>query len=117
MLPAIAGVIALSLVAVVMRPAITAVGPLIDRMAADTGIPLALLGALSTIVLITWAIVSPFAHGVGRRLGLGGAVLAALGLLAVGVMVRSLPGSTAWLWIGTALIGIALAIANVLMRR
>jgi CP family cyanate transporter-like MFS transporter len=98
-----------------MRPAVTAVGPLIDRIAGDTGIPLALLGSLSTIVLITWAIVSPFAHGIGRRLGLGGAVLAAMGLLAVGAIVRSLPGSSAWLWIGTALIGIALAIGNVLL--
>lgn len=98
-----------------MRPAISAVGPLIDRMSADTGIPLALLGALSTIVLITWAVVSPFAHGFGRRLGLGGAVLAALGLLAVGLAVRSLPGSSVWLWIGTGLIGVALAIGNVLM--
>jgi CP family cyanate transporter-like MFS transporter len=98
-----------------MRPAISAVGPLIDRMSADTGIPLALLGALSTIVLITWAVVSPFAHGFGRRLGLGGAVLAALGVLAVGLVVRSLPGSSVWLWIGTGLIGVALAIGNVLM--
>lgn len=111
----VVAIVALCLVATLMRPAVTAVGPLIDRMAGDTGIPLALLGSLSTIVLITWAIVSPFAHGVGRRLGLGGAVLAAMGLLLVGAVVRSLPGSTAWLWIGTALIGVALAIGNVLL--
>lgn len=106
---------ALCLVATLMRPAITAVGPLIDRIAGDTGTPLAVLGSLSTIVLITWAIVSPFTHGLGRKLGLGGAVLAAMGLLLVGAIVRSLPGSDAWLWIGTALIGVALAIGNVLL--
>lgn len=113
--PIVLAIIALCLVASLMRPAITAVGPLIDRIAQDTGIPLALLGSLSTIVLITWAIVSPFAHGIGRRVGLGGAILAAMGLLTVGVIVRSLPGSSAWLWIGTALIGVALAIGNVLL--
>lgn len=108
--------IALCIVGMLMRPAITAVGPLIDIMSADTGIPLAVLGALSTIILITWAIVSPFAHGIGRRWGLGGAVLGALGLLAVGTIIRSLPGATTlWLWIGTALIGIALAVGNVLL--
>ncbi|MES2867237.1 MAG: MFS transporter, partial [Actinomycetota bacterium] len=112
---AAAAIVALCLVAVLMRPAVTAVGPLIERVSADTGIPLALLGSLSTIVLITWAIVSPFAHGIGRRLGLGGAVLAAMGVLALGAIVRSLPGSSAWLWIGTALIGIALAVGNVLL--
>ncbi|GAB3633187.1 MFS transporter [Microbacterium shaanxiense] len=111
----VASVIALCLVAAMMRPAITAVGPLIGRMSADTGIPLALLGALSTIVLIMWAAASPFAHGIGRRLGLGGAVLAALGVLGLGTVVRSIPGSTAWLWIGTALIGVALAVGNVLL--
>ncbi|MGO1415112.1 MAG: MFS transporter [Microbacterium gubbeenense] len=108
-------IVALCLVATLMRPAITAVGPLIDRIAGDTGTPLAVLGSLSTIVLITWAIVSPFTHGLGRKLGLGGAVLAAMGLLLVGAIVRSLPGSDAWLWIGTALIGVALAIGNVLL--
>ncbi|MGO2747830.1 MFS transporter [Microbacterium sp.] len=115
MLPAAAAIIALCLVATLMRPAVTAVGPLIDRISQDTGIPLALLGLLSTIVLIIWAVVSPFAHGFGRRLGLGGAVLAAMGLLAVGVIVRSIPGSTVWLWVGTAIIGVALAIGNVLL--
>ncbi len=109
------GIVALCLVAVLMRPAVTAVGPVIDRIAGDTGIPLALLGSLSTIVLLTWAVVSPFAHGLGRRLGLGAAVLAALGLLLLGVVVRSIPGSSIWLWVGTALIGIALAIGNVLL--
>ena len=113
--PAILAIIALCLIAALMRPAITAVGPLIDRMASDTGIPLALLGSLSTIVLITWAIISPFAHGVGRRLGLGSAVLAALGLLTVGVILRSVPGSPVWLWVGTAIIGVSLAIGNVLI--
>lgn len=108
-------VIALCLVAVLMRPAVTAVGPVIDRIADGTGIPLALLGSLSTIVLITWAVVSPFAHGFGRRLGLSGAVLAAVGLLAVGAVIRSLPGSSVWLWAGTVIIGIALAIGNVLL--
>lgn len=112
---AVAAIIALCLVATLMRPAVTAVGPVIDRISADTGIPLALLGSLSTIVLITWAIVSPFAHGFGRRLGLGGAVLAAMCLLAVGSLVRSIPGSSVWLWIGTALIGVALAVGNVLL--
>ncbi|CAH0146603.1 MFS transporter [Microbacterium sp. Bi121] len=115
MLRGAASIIALCLVATLMRPAVTAVGPLIERITDDTGIPLALLGSLSTIVLITWAIVSPFAHGFGRRLGLGGAVLAAMGLLAVGVVVRSLPGSTVWLWVGTGLIGVALAVGNVIL--
>ncbi|WP_094770469.1 MFS transporter [Microbacterium gorillae] len=112
---AIAAVVALCLVATVMRPAITAVGPLIPAMSADTGIPLAVLGALSTVILLIWTVVSPLTHGLGRRLGLGGAVLAALIVLAVGCVLRSIPGSSLWLWIGTGFIGVALAIGNVLL--
>lgn len=107
--------LALCLVAVIMRPAITALGPLIDRISVDTAIPLAILGALPTIILITWALMSPFGHSIGRRLGLGGAVFGALAVLGAGLIIRSLPGSNAWLWLGTALIGVALAIGNVLM--
>lgn len=113
--PVILALVALVLVAVLMRPAVTAVGPVIDRISADTGIPVPFLGSLSTAVLVMWAVVCPFAYGLGRRMGLGGAVLAAVVLLAVGVVIRSLPGSTAWLWIGTLLIGIAIAIGNVLL--
>lgn len=112
---AVLAVIALCLVAAIMRPAITAVGPLIDQISADTGIAPAALGALPTVILLTWAVVSPLAHRVGRRWGLVGAVLGATALLAVGLIVRSIPGSPLWLWVGTALIGLALAIGNVLL--
>ncbi|MCC2028294.1 hypothetical protein KEC56_01915 [Microbacterium sp. YMB-B2] len=91
-----------------MRPAVTAVGPVIDRISADTGVPLALLGSLSTIVLITWAIVSPFAHGFGRRLGLGGACLAGLMVWPDGIGLWVVPlGVSSGLSLGVSLTLIA----------
>jgi len=108
-------IVAMVLVAANMRPAITAIGPVLDEIAADTGLSLATLGALSSVPLITWAIVSPLAHDINRRTGLSRAILASLILLGLGVIVRSLPGTSVTLWVGTALIGVALAVGNVLM--
>lgn len=108
-------VLAVCLVAVNMRPTITSIGPLLEQIGADTGLGTGILGLLAAVPLATWALVSPFAHEVGRRFGMSRVVLWSLLLLTVGTLVRSLPGPVASLWIGTALIGVALAIANVLM--
>lgn len=108
-------VVAVCLVAANMRPTITAVGPLLEQIGADTGLAVATLGLLAAVPLTAWALVSPFALRLSRRFGMSRVVLASLALLLVGTLVRSLPGPVASLWIGTALIGVALAIANVLM--
>lgn len=108
-------VVAVCLVAANMRPTITALGPVLDQIGADTGLSLAMLGALAAVPLAAWALFSPVAHDVARRFGLGGAIFGALVLLLVGAVVRSLPGPVGFLWAGTALVGIALAVSNVLM--
>lgn len=106
---------AVCLVAANMRPTITAVGPVLDQIGTDTGLSAATLGLVASAPLLAWAAVSPFAHDLSRRFGMSRVVLWALLLLAVGTIVRSLPGPTLGLWLGTILIGVALAIANVLM--
>lgn len=111
----VALIVAVCLVGANMRPTITAVGPLLDQIGDDTGMATATLGFITAVPLITWALVSPLAHDLSRRFGMSRVVLWALVLLLLGTIVRSLPGPVASLWIGTALIGMALAIANVLM--
>lgn len=106
---------AVCLVAANMRPTITAVGPLLDQIGDDTGLAAGALGLLAAVPLLTWAVVSPLVHDLGRRFGVTRVVLWSLLLLAAGTVVRSLPGPTVSLWIGTALIGVALAVTNVLM--
>lgn len=107
-------VVAVCLVAANMRPTITAVGPLLEQIGADTGTSLATLGWLTSIPLIAWAVFSPFARALSVRFGTGPVVLWSLVLLLVATGIRSLPGVSG-LWVGTALIGIGLAILNVLM--
>ncbi|MEZ3161580.1 MFS transporter [Microbacterium sp. BWT-B31] len=107
--------VAVCLVAANMRPTITALGPLLDQIGADTGLSVATLGVLAAVPLAAWALFSPVAHTLSRRYGQPRALLGSLIVLAAGTLVRSIPGPVASLWIGTALIGMALAIVNVLM--
>ncbi|QEW01610.1 MFS transporter [Microbacterium caowuchunii] len=108
-------VIAVCLVAANMRPTITAIGPLLDQIGPDTGMAPGVLGLIASVPLVAWALVSPLAHDLSRRFGMSRVMTASLVLLTIGTAVRSLSGPVASLWIGAALIGIALAIVNVLM--
>ncbi len=106
---------AVCLVAANMRPAITGLGPLLDQIGADTGLSVAVLGVLAAVPLIAWALFSPLAHAASRRFGQPRVLLGSLLVLLVGTVVRSLPGPVVSLWIGTAVIGLGIALINVLM--
>lgn len=107
--------VAVLLIAANLRATITGVGPLLTQIADDLGTSEAALGALAAVPLIAFAVVSPFAHGLSARFGMPRVVLWSLVLMALGTVWRSLPGSALNLWLGTALIGASIAIANVLM--
>ncbi len=106
---------AIVVIGINMRVTITGVGPLLEQMSASTGTSVALLSSLTSVPVVLWAILSSFAHTLSRRFGMNRVVLCALLLLAAGTLVRSLPGPEFSLWFGTALVGAALAVANVLL--
>ncbi len=114
-MPRIALFVAVCLIAANMRATITGVGPLLEQIADDLGTTTVALGALASIPLLTWALVSPLTHALSERFGTSRTLLLSLVVLGIGTIWRSLPGSDANLWLGTALIGAALAVANVLM--
>lgn len=107
--------VAIFLVGANLRAPITGVGPLLDELQRDLGMAPAALGALGAVPVATWAVVSPLAHGLSERWGASRVVTAALVAVGLGTLVRSLPGPMASLWIGTACIGAALALINVLL--
>lgn len=107
--------VAVLLIAANMRATITGIGPLLGQIGDDLGISAATLGLLAALPLIAWAMVSPLAHDLSQRFGLSPVVLWAIVLLTAGTLWRSAPGSELNLWLGTALIGVALAVVNVLM--
>src|SRR5205823_14176417 len=107
-------VVGIVLLSANLRPAITAVGPLIGEIRADTGISNELVGLLTALPLLAFAALSPLAPRLARRWGMEFTLLASLIGLIAGILLRSLP-SVAALFTGTALLGTAIAIANVLL--
>jgi CP family cyanate transporter-like MFS transporter len=102
------------LIAANLRPSITAVGPVLDDIRSSLHLSGAVASVLISIPLLAFGLFSPVAPWISRRLGLNGALAAALGLLAVAIAVRSLPW-TPDLWVGTALLGAAIAVMNVVL--
>ncbi|WP_138733311.1 CynX/NimT family MFS transporter [Modestobacter excelsi] len=102
------------LIAVNLRAAITSVGPVIEDIRTDLDIGGATASVLVSLPLVAFAVVSPLAPALARRIGIERALGAALAVLAAATVVRSLPSIPA-LWVGTAFLGIAIAVINVLL--
>src|SRR5690606_39939194 len=102
------------LVAVNLRPALAAVGPLAATIRETMGLGNSQVGLLTTLPLLAFGAVSTLTPLITRRLGLASTVAVAMGLLALGIAVRSLPFHVA-LFGGTLLLGIAIALGNVLL--
>ena len=111
---AVLALVALFMVAASLRPALTGVGAVLEQIGDTTGLSSSALGLLGALPLLGFAIVSPLVHGPANRWGVDRLVLVALVVLCAGIAVRSLPPMPA-LWIGTAMIGVSVAVGNVLV--
>jgi CP family cyanate transporter-like MFS transporter len=101
-------------VALSLRPALTAVGPVLPRIGLDLHLGEAAQGLLGTLPLLAFAAASPLVHLASRRFGMERAVFVSLLLLAASSALRPYTGQ-AGLWIGTVLVGAAIAVGNVLV--
>lgn len=97
-----------------LRVPITSVGALITFIREDLGISNATAGMITTLPLIAFAILSPFAPKISKRIGMERTIALSLVVLLIGIILRSITGISL-LFIGTALIGLAIAIGNVLI--
>ena len=98
-----------------LRPTITAFGSVVGLVAADTGMGAGALGLLGAVPLLAFGVVSPIVHVLTRAMGAERAVLVSTLVLIVATVVRSLPGTLANLWLGTIVMGAAIAVANVVL--
>ena len=101
-------------VALNLRPALAGVGPLVGLIRQSTGLSNSMLGLLTSLPLIAFGVVSTLTPLFTRRFGVSGTLAGALIVLAIGIYIRSLP-SIAALFMGTALLGVAIALGNVLI--
>lgn len=104
----------LLVVAANLRPSLTGVGPLLDRVQADLGLAPAVAGMLNTVPLLAFAVISPIVPRLAARSGPERVLGAALVVLTLGIAVRWVP-ATATLFAGTVLIGAGIAVGNVLL--
>ncbi|MDL4841122.1 CynX/NimT family MFS transporter [Aquibacillus rhizosphaerae] len=102
------------LVAFNLRPAITSVGPLIGIIRDDLGLANWNAGLITSLPLLAFATMSPLAPKLGNKLGNEKTILAGLLLLFLGIIIRSM-AFTPTIYIGTTLVGLGVAICNVLL--
>ncbi|AGE35632.1 MFS transporter [Corynebacterium urealyticum] len=97
-----------------LRPAIISVAFVIPDIRSDLALGATAAGLLTTVPLLAFVLLSMRAPGWGRRFGLARTILAALVILMVGFAIRLVPSATA-LFIGMAVVGVAITIGNVLL--
>ncbi len=107
----VAGIIFL---AMNLRAPITSVGPVVDLIRDSLNISNTTAGILTTIPLLAFGLLSPFAPRLSRKFGMELTLFLVLIVLSLGLILRPLSGMMP-LYIGTLLIGAGIAIANVLM--
>jgi MFS transporter, CP family, cyanate transporter len=107
-------VAALLLLAANLRPALTSVAPLIGEIRDSTGVSNGVAGLLTTLPLLAFGLLSPGAPRLARAFGMELALLVSLLALAAGILLRS-AGTVIMLFLGTALLGAAIAVGNVLL--
>ncbi len=107
--------ITILVVAANLRPTITAFGSVVGLVGADTGLGAGMLGLLGAVPLLAFAAVSPVVHLLTRFMGAERAVLFSIFVLIAATVLRSLPGSVANLWVGTIVMGAAIAVGNVVV--
>lgn len=106
--------LAIAVVAFNLRPAITAVAPVLADIQRSTGLSAPEAGLLTTIPVLAFGACAPLGPWLGRRFGMEAVLVGSLVVLIAGILVRSVP-ALAPLFLGTVLIGVAIAIGNVLV--
>ena len=106
--------VGIMLIASTLRAPITGVAPMLGMIRETTGISAAEAGGLTTLPLLAFAAISPFAAGLARRYGIERSLFGALLVVATGTALRS-TGPLWALFVGTGTLGAGIAVANVLL--
>lgn len=104
----------LILVALNLRPALSSMAPVLGQVSDGLGLSAAQAGLLTTLPVLCLGLFAPLAPMLARRLGSERVVLGILGTLAVGIVLRSVLGTTG-LFLGSLLAGASIGIIGVLL--
>ncbi|GAY75560.1 cyanate permease [Sporolactobacillus inulinus] len=106
---------AILLISACLRAPFTAVGALIHLIQNDTGLNGTLSGLLTSLPMFAFAFIAPITPRFVRRWGMVRMLFASMAGLTAGILVRSLVPGVFGLFIGTALLGVAIAAGNVIL--
>lgn len=106
--------IGIILVGANLRSPLTSVGSLMALIRDDLVISNTVAGTITTLPLLAFAFISPFAPKISKHLGMERTIFLSLLVLLAGIIIRSFFGLS-FLFIGTLLIGLAIAFGNVLI--
>ena len=107
-------IVLMFLVGLNLRPAMSSVAPLLNRLQENAGLSAPAAGLLTTLPVLFLGLTAPLAPIIGRRLGSERALSSALLLLASGLLIRVLP-LPGMLYVGTAMAGSAIGLAGTLL--
>lgn len=106
--------VALALVAANLRLGLASVGPVLDQVRAGVGLSAAGAGLLTSLPVLTFAVLGGLSTWVARRLAIDRVIGAAMVVLAAALVLRVL-GGIGTLMTGTLAVCAAIAVANVLI--
>lgn len=106
--------LAILIVALNLRGAITCVGPLLETIQAELNLNGTAAGLLTSLPLFAFGFLSPYAAVLARRIGMEQAIFVSLLLLLAGLGLRYVE-TVVTLYLGTALIGVGITVSNVLL--
>ena len=107
-------VLAIVLVSLNLRSALTVIGPLIRDLRAGDGLSATAVGLLAAAPLLAFGLISPLGPRLSARFGIERTLVACMLLLTASLALRPLP-SVVLLFAGTLAAGAAIAVANVLL--
>lgn len=104
----------LVLVALNLRPALSSMAPVLGQVSDGLGLSAAQAGLLTTLPVLCLGLFAPLAPMLARRLGSERVVLGILATLALGIVLRSVLGTTG-LFLGSLVAGASIGIIGVLL--
>lgn len=107
-------IVGIIFIAVNLRAPLTSVGPLVELIRDHLYISNTLAGMITTLPLLSFAFFSPFVPKLGQRFGVERILFISIITLTGGIILRSFSG-IAHLYMGTAVLGLAIAVCNVLL--